>query len=88
MANLRRGDRRRGTVGHPYSALNLRLGLAVFGLVVCAVLAVLSFRADLPVLGVILAVFGFVAAVDIAVVQYRRVRRRREHPGERFSAFE
>ncbi|HEY3007253.1 MAG TPA: DUF6343 family protein [Micromonosporaceae bacterium] len=88
MANLGRRDRRRGTVGHPYSALNLRLGLAVFGLVACVVLAVFSFRADLPVLGVILAVFALVAVVDIVVVQYRRVRRRREHPDQQFSAFE
>src|SRR5437867_399310 len=31
--------RARGTVGHPYSALNLRLVLAAFGLVASAVLA-------------------------------------------------
>src|SRR5690348_11898700 len=34
----------RGTVGHPYSALNLRLVLAIFGLVSCTVLAVLAAR--------------------------------------------
>lgn len=42
---------RRGTVGHAYSALNLRLVLAVFGLVVSVVFAVLLFRAGADVFG-------------------------------------
>ena len=35
---------RRGTVGEPYSALNLRLVLAAFGFLICAVLAILLWR--------------------------------------------
>jgi Flp pilus assembly protein TadB len=88
MADMARRNRRRGTVGHPYSALNLRLGLAVFGLVACAVLAVLSWRTHLPALAVILALLAAVALVDIVVIQYRRARRRREHPERHYSAFE
>ena len=82
----RRGAR--GTVGHPYSELNLRLALAVFGLVVCAVLAVLMWRADLVVGALILAALAVTAAVDIVVVQRRRRARRREEPGRGHSLFE
>jgi hypothetical protein len=78
----------RGTVGHPYSALNLRLALAVFGLVVCTALAVLMWRADLAVGAVILAALALVALVDIVVVQRRRRARRREEPGRGHSLFE
>jgi hypothetical protein len=78
----------RGTVGHPYSALNLRLALAVFGLVVCAALAVLMWRADLLVGALILTALAVTAAVDIVVVQRRRRARRREEPGRGHSLFE
>ncbi|WP_229398075.1 DUF6343 family protein [Micromonospora okii] len=80
--------RARGTVGHAYSALNLRLVLAAFGLVVMTVFAVLAFRADLVVLGVVCAVFAVVAVVDLVVIQRRRAARRREEPGARHSLFE
>jgi hypothetical protein len=75
-------------VGHAYSALNLRLVLASFGLVSCTVLGFLSARAGLPVLAVVLAGLAVVAAVDIVVIQRRRVARRREEPGVRHSLFE
>lgn len=78
----------RGTVGHPYSALNLRLVLAIFGLVACAALAVVSWQVGVPVLAVILAVLAVVAAVNIVVVQRRRSARRREEPGVKRSLFE
>lgn len=78
----------RGTVGHAYSALNLRLLFALFGLVSCAVLGVLFARADLAVPAVILGVLAAVAAVDLVVVQRRRAARRREEPGVRHSLFE
>jgi hypothetical protein len=68
---------RRGTVGHPYSALNLRLLLAAFGLVSCAVLAVLMWRAGATAFGWVLAALAFVAAVDLVVIQLRRRARRR-----------
>lgn len=79
----------KGTVGHPYSALNLRLALAVFGLVICVVLGVLAVRADLLVAAVILGVLAVAALVDLVVVQRRRAARRREEPpGSRHSLFE
>jgi hypothetical protein len=68
---------RRGTVGHPYSALNLRLVLALFGLVTSIVFAVLLFRADLTAFGWIFVALAVIAAVDAIVVQLRRRARRR-----------
>jgi hypothetical protein len=79
---------RRGTVGHPYSALNLRLALAIFGLVSCGVLAVLAGAGGIPVLAVALAVLALIALVDIVIVQRRRRARRRAHPDQHFSLFE
>jgi FtsH-binding integral membrane protein len=81
-------DSARGTVGHAYSALNLRLLLASFGLVSCAVLAVVSARVGLPALAVVLAVLAVVAAVDLIVIQRRRMARRRAEPDVRHSLFE
>jgi Family of unknown function (DUF6343) len=67
----------RGTVGHPYSALRLRLVLALFGLVLCAVLTVLLLRAGFRVVGVLMAALAVVALVDIVVIQLRRRAGRR-----------
>jgi hypothetical protein len=78
---------RRGTVGHAYSALNLRLVLAGFGLIVCAGLAVLLLRVGLDVLGWVCVALTVVAAVDLVVVQLRR-RARRAAKGEGHSLFE
>jgi hypothetical protein len=78
---------RRGTVGHPYSALNLRLLLAVFGAVVCVVVGVLLIRAGWPAPGSALLALAVVATVDAAVVQLRRRARRRSEGGGR-SLFE
>ncbi|MER5701502.1 DUF6343 family protein [Micromonospora sp. NPDC002296] len=80
--------RARGTVGHAYSALNLRLALAGFGLVTMAVFAGLAFWAGLVWLGLVCAVFAAVAVVDLFVIQRRRAARRREQPGARHSLFE
>ncbi|WBB81539.1 DUF6343 family protein [Micromonospora sp. WMMD882] len=80
--------RARGTVGHAYSALNLRLALASFGLVVMVVFAVLAARADLVWLAVVCGVLAVVAVVDLVVIQRRRAARRREEPGVRHSLFE
>ncbi|ROT33404.1 hypothetical protein [Micromonospora sp. HM5-17] len=89
MATRSQPRGRKGTVGHAYSALNLRLLLASFGLVVCVALGVLALRAELPVLGAVLLVFAAVAVVDLVVVQRRRIARRREEPpGTRHSMFE
>jgi hypothetical protein len=78
---------RRGTVGHPFSALNLRLALAVFGLVTCVVLAVLVMGTDARGFGWVLVLLAAVAAADIVVIQLRRRARRRAGEGRR-SLFE
>lgn len=80
--------RRRGTVGHSYSPLNLRLVLASFGLVSCAVLAVLAVRAGWVAAAVVLAVLAVIAVVDLVIIQMRRAARRREEPGAHHSLFE
>jgi uncharacterized membrane protein len=79
---------RRGTADEPYSALNLRLILAAFGFVVCTVLAVLLWRADMTVLGWLLAALAVIAVVDIVVVQLRRRARKRAEGGRDHSLFE
>jgi Family of unknown function (DUF6343) len=79
---------RRGTVGHAYSPLNLRLALASIGLVIMVVFAVLLALAGEPVLAIIAAALAVVAVIDIVVV-VRRIRiRHREDPGRRYSLFE
>ena len=77
----------RGTVGHPYSALNLRLALAGFGLVVSAVAAVLLLRAGFQLAGVLAAGLAIVALTNVVVVQLRRRARRRAGDTDR-SLFE
>jgi hypothetical protein len=64
--------RARGTVGHPYSALNLRLVLAVFGFVSCGVMAGVLLWWGYRLFAVVLGAFAVVALVDIVVVQRRR----------------
>ena len=68
---------RRGTAGHAYSALNLRLALATFGLLLSVVFAVLLLRAGLPILGWLFIALAVVAVVDLVIVQLRRRARRR-----------
>ncbi len=63
--------RARGTVERPYSALWLRLALAVFGLIVCAGAAVLMWRAGHAVFGWALMVLAVVAVPDIIVISIR-----------------
>ena len=79
---------RRGTVGEPYSALNLRLVLAAFGFVVCTILAIVLWRMGWTVAGWLLAAWALVALVDMAVVQLRRRARRRAEGGRDHSLFE
>ncbi|MEV8503477.1 hypothetical protein AB0368_01455 [Actinoplanes sp. NPDC051475] len=79
---------RRGTVDEPYSALNLRLVLAVFGFVVCTVLSVLLFRAGWMVPAWLLAAWAVVAVGDGVVVQLRRRARSRAEGGRDHSLFE
>jgi Flp pilus assembly protein TadB len=74
---------RRGTVGQPYSALNLRLGLALFGLVFCGVVGgFLLAWGHLTVLAWILLALALFAAIDVVVVQLRRRARKREEDGK------
>jgi hypothetical protein len=56
------------------SALTLRLVLAAFGLVFCAVAAVFAAAADVDWLAWVLAVLAVVAAVDLVVVARRKAR--------------
>ncbi|WP_299954192.1 DUF6343 family protein [uncultured Modestobacter sp.] len=64
-----------GGAGAARSALTLRLVLAAFGLVLCGVLAVLAFAADVPVvLPVALVVLAVIALVDLVVVARRKLR--------------
>lgn len=72
---------RRGTVGRPYSALNLRLVLAAFGLITSTVFAVLLLRAGVRIFGVVFIVLAVIAAVDVVVVQLRRRARHRADGG-------
>ncbi|MEW2327000.1 DUF6343 family protein [Micromonospora chersina] len=78
----------RRRVNAAYSALNLRLVLALFGLVTMTVFAVLAFAADVAWLGVVCAILAAVAVVDLVVIQRRRAARHREEPGARHSLFE
>jgi uncharacterized membrane protein YqjE len=72
----------------PRSALNLRLSLALVGLVGCGVLAVALFWVGYPVAGWIAAAVALLAAGNAAFVQYRRVQRDRREPGGHDSPFE
>jgi uncharacterized membrane protein YqjE len=74
--------------GQPRSALNLRLVLAAFGFITCAALATGLFWAGLRLGALLAAAVALVAAVNVAVVQYRRVQRHRREPGEHHSLFE
>jgi membrane protein implicated in regulation of membrane protease activity len=56
------------------SALTLRLWLAGFGLVFCAVGAWLMFRIGVAWLGVVFAVLAVTAAIDLAWVAHRKGR--------------
>ncbi len=78
----------RGTVGHPYSALNLRLALAVFGLVSMAALTVVLIWLGYPGFAIATGAIAAVAAVNAVVVQRRRVQRRRREHGVKHSLFE
>ncbi|MFU8851430.1 DUF6343 family protein [Micromonospora sp. SL1-18] len=80
--------RARGTVGHAYSALNLRLALALFGLVTMTGVAVVAFAAHVIWLGVVCVILAVVAVVDLIIIQRRRAARHREEPGARHSLFE
>ncbi|RJL22076.1 hypothetical protein [Bailinhaonella thermotolerans] len=70
---------RRGTHDRPYTALNLRLGLAIFGMVATAFFAWLSAWAGLRVLMWIFIVFAVIALIDLVVILWRKSKRRGGH---------
>lgn len=78
----------RGTIGHPYSALNLRLALALFGLSSMIVLLVVFLWIGYGGFALAAGVVGVTAAINVIVVQRRRAQRRREEPGVKHSLFE
>jgi hypothetical protein len=69
--------RHKGTIEQPYSPLNLRLGLAIFGLVVTLVLGVLALHFFNVVVAGGMFVLSAIAVVDIVVIQLRRRARKR-----------
>ncbi|BCJ73949.1 DUF6343 family protein [Catellatospora bangladeshensis] len=77
-----------GTHDHPYSALNLRLALAGFGLVFAGVLAVISFAFGLTWLGWLSVLLIVVTVIDLVVIVRRRRERRRAEHGASHSLFE
>jgi Family of unknown function (DUF6343) len=80
--------RARGTVGHPYSALNLRLVLATFGLLAFGALTAFFAVVHLMVAAVVAGIIAATAIVDIVVIQLRRRQRAREEGGSHHSLFE
>lgn len=73
----------RGTPDRPYSALNLRLSLAILGCVLMVAIAVVAWRADLRAVAIVAIVFAVIAVVDLVIVQLRRsARARTEGDGE------
>jgi uncharacterized membrane protein YqjE len=74
-------------VGHPYSALNLRLALAGFGLVTCVILAAILWRYDATLAAAVAGAAALIALIDMVVIQERRRQRRREE-GRGQSLFE
>lgn len=69
----------RGTVGHPYSALRLRLVLAIFGLVVCVLGGLWCLGEGFTGFGWALLALAAVSIADIVVVTLRlRAGRQRQ----------
>jgi membrane protein YdbS with pleckstrin-like domain len=72
---------REGTSDRPYSALNLRLILALFGLAAAIVAGISFWRAGLPVWTIVVAgILALVTIVNLFVVIARRRARRRQDP--------
>ena len=78
-----------GTVGHPYSALNLRLILALFGLGAFLILAAVAWWGfHLGALAGFCALVALIALINVLVVERRRVQRRHREPHADHSLFE
>jgi Na+/H+ antiporter NhaD/arsenite permease-like protein len=81
----RRAD---GSIEHPYSALNLRLALAISGVVMMLIVAGLAFAYHSVPVAVLALLVAAAAAVNAAVVQHRRHQRAEQDPAEHHSMFE
>ncbi|GHJ48732.1 hypothetical protein Cs7R123_60740 [Catellatospora sp. TT07R-123] len=77
-----------GSHDHPYSALNLRLALAGFGLVFAGTLAVIAFAFGLVPLGWAAIVLCLITIVDLIVIARRRRERARADHHAPHSLFE
>jgi hypothetical protein len=64
----------RGTIERPYSALRLRLVLAIFGLVVCVAGAIVLWHRAMPI-AIALFVVAATALVDMGVILTRLSRK-------------
>lgn len=64
----------RGTVERPYSALRLRLALAIFGLVACVAGGAVLWAFDVKPIAWLLFAGAVIALIDVAVV-VTRIRR-------------
>jgi hypothetical protein len=64
----------RGTFDRPYSALRLRLGLAIVGLIVCVGGGILLWHLGFAPLGIALFVIAGFAVIDLVVVSVRLAR--------------
>jgi membrane protein implicated in regulation of membrane protease activity len=88
----KRWEREEGTIEHPYSALNLRLILASFGLVCFAALTGLLAWFGPWGFAVVTGVITVLAAVNVVVVlrrrQFRKRRERRQGKDVDHSIFE
>jgi hypothetical protein len=78
----------RGSPDRPASALNLRLTLALIGVIAWALLAFLAWQAGLTGVAVFAVLLVFVAGIDLAVVQRRRRARRRAEGNGHHTLFE
>jgi membrane protein YdbS with pleckstrin-like domain len=80
---------REGTSDRPYTPLNLRLILAVFGLAAAIVAGIFFWQAGLPVWTIIAAgILALVTIVNLVFVLARRRARQRQDPGATHSIFE
>ena len=77
-----------GTFDSPRSALNLRLALALFGLISCVGLALVAAWLTQWVWVIVAGVVALVTIADLVVIQRRRRARHRAHPGVSYSLFE
>jgi hypothetical protein len=68
---------RLGTTDRPYSALNLRLALAFFGLAVSGAFGLLFLREGHVLFGALSMLLAVTAVVDVVVIQLRRNARRK-----------